>query len=130
MHVILLGENPSSWRGLKGKSPFCRGVLGLLLGALVVLALAVCGDPACAADDLHRDNLHLTGIVKNINSATGMVYVEVVSSSCVGMRIFRADDIGKLESFLNQEISFFIDSATCKDNNVHTILVSWGIKKW
>lgn len=77
-----------------------------------------------------EDELYLTGIVKNINPATAVVYVEVSSESCRGMRIFHVDDPGNLEKYVNMTISFYIDSSMCGDNKLHAILVPWGITTW
>ena len=98
-------------------------LLILFLG-IAVLGLSTIDRPACAEDELY-----LTGVIKSVNPVTGLVYAEVLSSSCQGMRIFRADQPEKMADYENQKISFFIDSNRCNDNAVHTISVSRGIRK-
>ncbi len=110
------------WRSVLTRQWFRR--VWIVVLCIAVLCVVVCGQPVYAVDELY-----LTGVVKNINPITGIVYVDVTSDSCRGMRIFRADDLGKLGNYVNQAISFYIDSSTCGDNNVHMILVSRGISK-
>lgn len=100
------------------------GLTAALLIAAVLFALAAGGRPVFA-----HDELRLTGVIKTINPANGLVYVEVGSQSCRGMRIFRADNLDTLSKLLGQRISFYIDSSTCSDNKVHTIVVSRGVGK-
>jgi hypothetical protein len=71
----------------------------------------------------------LTGIIKSVNAVTGLVTVEVVSSSCRGMRIFKADDLEKLEDYIEQNISFFIDSNKCEVKETYTIITARGLRK-
>ncbi len=101
-----------------------RGVLLVLSLVIALLGLSTIDRPAYAEDELY-----LTGIIKTVNQVTGVAYVEVVSSSCHGMRTFRADEPEKLGNLTGRKISFFIDSNRCRDDSVHTMLVSRGIRK-
>jgi hypothetical protein len=102
-----------------------RGLKIVLLAAAIIVAFALGGQPAFASSD----DLHLIGIVKTIDPRTGIIFVDVQSESCPGMRRFYADDLGAMGKYVNQTITFFIDSATCRDTAIHTIKVSRGIKK-
>jgi hypothetical protein len=99
------------------------GLLTILLAAAVLIAVSIGGQPALAFDELR-----LTGIVKTIDPKTNLVLMDVQSESCPGIRRFRADDLGALGRYMNQAITFYIDSSTCRDTAIHTILVSRGIK--
>jgi hypothetical protein len=95
--------------------------------AAVLCAVAVSGQPAVAADDL--DQLRVTGVIKGVNTGTGLVSVDVTSSSCNGMRVFKADKIEKLGAYVGQRVSFFINGDRCNATEVYTILVDRGLRK-
>ncbi len=101
-----------------------RGMLLVLSLVIALLGLSTIDRPAYAEDELY-----LTGIIKTVNQVTGVVYVEVVSLSCHGIRTFRADQPEKLANLIGTKVSFFIDSNRCRDDAVHTMLVSRGIRK-
>jgi hypothetical protein len=100
----------------------------IILGMLILL---IAGTMALSVPQqaFAEDELYLTGIVKSVNPGTGIVYVEVVSASCNGMRMFRADKLDELQKYIEQKISFFIDSDHCSADSVPVILVSRGISK-
>lgn len=102
------------------------GLTTAMVIASVLFALAV-SLPANASDTV--DQLRLTGTIKSVNAITGLVTVDVVSSGCLGMRTFKADDFEKLEDYLEQIISFFIDSNTCEMKETYTIITSRGLRK-
>jgi hypothetical protein len=102
-------------------------MLAALLVAVIMVALTMGGQPALATTD--PEYLYITGIVKSVNAATGLVTVDVMSSSCKGMRIFKANKLDKLESYMEQKVSFFIDSERCQIKEVHAILVERGLWK-
>jgi len=99
------------------------GVLVLLL-VFTVMVTSIVGERSAYAA---KDELRLTGIVKEIDPKTGIVFVDVQSESCPGMRRFYAEKTGAMDRYVDLTITFFIDSSTCRDASVHTILVSWGI---
>jgi len=103
------------------------GLFAVLLMGILLFAVTMSGQPAFAADEV----TYLTGIIKSVNSETGIVYVDVLSSSSSykGMRIFCADEPKKLERYLDERISFFIDNSKCRDRNMYTILVSRGVRR-
>jgi hypothetical protein len=75
------------------------------------------------------DELHLTGMVKSIDHNTRTVFVNVLSSSCPGMLRFAVDDAAALDDFVGQKISFFIDSSTCRSDQVYKMLPGWRAKR-
>jgi hypothetical protein len=99
-------------------------LFAVLLMAITLLALTVSSQPANAVDELY-----LTGTIKSINASTGIVTVNVTSSSCRGMRIFKADKLEKLEEYVEQNISFFIDSDKCAVKDIYTIITARGLRK-
>jgi len=103
------------------------GLFAVMLMGILLFALTMSGQPAFAADEV----TYLTGIIKSVNPGTGIVYVDVLSSSSSykGMRPFCADDLKKLEQYLDEKISFFIDNSRCRDRNMYTILVSRGVRR-
>ena len=103
------------------------GLFAVLFMGIALLALAMIGQPALAADD--HDQLQLTGTIKSVNAVTGLVTVDVVSSSCRGMRIFKADKLEKLEAYVDQKVSFFIDSNKCEVKETYTIITARGLRK-
>lgn len=68
------------------------------------------------------DELHLVGILKNMDPKKQIVTVDVKSSSCKGIRIFSVDNLLQLEDLLDQKISFYIDSNICKKDTVYKML--------
>jgi hypothetical protein len=103
------------------------GLFAVLFMGITLLALAMSGRPALAADD--HDQLQLTGTIKSVNAVTGLVTVDVASSSCSGMRIFKADMLEKLEAYVDQNVSFFIDSNKCEVKATYTIITARGLRK-
>jgi len=101
------------------------GRFAVLFTCLLLLALTI--QPGLAADYL--DQLRLTGTIKGVNAVTGFVTVDVVSSSCSGMRIFKADKLDKLEAFVDQKVAFFIDSNKCDVKETYTIITERGLRK-
>jgi len=101
--------------------------LPVLLIAVILLASAAIVRTALAADNL--DQLFVTGVIKSVNAGTGIVMVDVTSSSCHGMRIFKADKPDILEDYIEQRVSFFINSNRCEVKEVYTILVERGLRK-
>lgn len=112
---------------LNKSHPHGSGLPAVFFMVIVLLALTVTGQPALAAGDL--DQLQLTGVIKSVNAVTGLVTVEVASSSCRGMRIFKADKLDKLEEYVEQKVSFFIDSNRCNVKEIYTILTARGLRK-
>ena len=86
--------------------------LFLLLSAFLFLQVR----SASAADELF-----LTGIVKNVDSNTRTVLVDVKSASCHGIRKFAIDNVSEFEDYINEKLDFFIDSSTCRRDEVYRI---------
>jgi hypothetical protein len=124
MQIVKTNKTAVSRAGLKNGNPKRYGQLVIFVVAAVLIAFAAAAEPVFAADELL-----LTGIVKTIDPKTGLVFVDVGSESCPGIRRFYADDLNTLGKYVNKEITFRIDSSTCRDTAIHTILVSRGINK-
>lgn len=110
--------------GSDNSRPHSSGLLAALFMAIILLALIMSSQPAAAVDELY-----LTGTIKSVNAATGIVMVDVTSSSCFGMRVFKADRIDKLEGYIDTRASFFIDSSRCNVKETYTILTARGLRK-
>ena len=106
--------------------PHGRGLQAVILAALVLsaFALTILGQHAYAGEETT-----LTGIIKSVNLATGIVYVDVLSKTCPGMKVFKADKPDILAELINERITFHLDHTGCRDTAIHTILVSRGIRK-
>ncbi len=115
-----IGQKRTFRSGLRGG----RLVLDALFVGTVLLLLGMSVQVVDAGEDLD-----LTGVIKGFNPAKGIVYVDVTSKSCPGMRTFRVDKPSEVEKYIEEQITFQIDSEKCNDNTVHTILLSRGIRK-
>ena len=100
------------------------GLFAVLFMGIFLFALTMIGQPAFAVDELY-----LKGTIKSVNAVTGLVMVDVVSSSCSGMRIFKADKLEMLEAYVDQKVSFSIDSNKCEVKEIYTILTARGLRK-
>jgi len=90
---------------------------GVLIVTAIMAALLLNSRPVYSVDELH-----LVGIVKNINPKTGIVFVDVKSSSCLGMRKFKMDDTSEKDDLIGKKIEFTIDSSVC-DDDVHRMIL-------
>lgn len=91
-----------------------RYALVVLVAALVVGA----GNLAVAVDELY-----LCGIVKDVNSRSGTVTVDVRSSGCRGIRTFNLSSSINIASFkVDEKRCFFIDSNVCEANKTYSIM--------
>ena len=111
----------------KYSHPHSSFLIAILFMGIILHALTMGIQPAFAADNL--DQLHVTGVIKSVNAVTGLVTVDVASSSCHGMRIFKADDLEKLADYLEQNVSFFIDSSKCEVKETYAIITARGLRK-
>jgi len=107
--------------------PNGSGFFTVICMGIVLLLLTVSGRPALAA--LDYDQLQVTGVITSVNAVTGLVTVDVTSSSCQGIRTFKADKIEKLQEYVDQRVSFFIESDKCEVKEVYTILTARGLRK-
>jgi len=97
------------------------------LGVLLFLSIALLFlyvYPAHAADELY-----LTGFVKSVDPKINTVVVDVKSSPCEGLRTFTADNAAELDDFVDQKVTFMIDSATCKKDDVYKMFTVRRVKK-
>ena len=102
-------------------------LVAVLFVGIIFLVLTIGARTAFAAGE--TDQLYVTGIIKSVNPATGLVMVDVTSSSCHGMRTFKADNLDKLQAYIQQRISFFIDSNRCNVKETYTIVTARGLRK-
>jgi len=93
-----------------------RTIFALALAILVLSAFETI--PLANASD----ELFLSGVVRSIDSLSSTVTVDVKSQGCKGVRNFEADDVSVFEHRLGKTVSFFIDSSTCRDGEVYTII--------
>jgi hypothetical protein len=92
---------------LKGAA-FLSLLLGVFLGEL------------CA-----EEQLFLTGIVRSIDTARGILRIEVTSQVCRGLREFAVPQAAREdldETLIGKRLGFYIDSSTCERGKVYTIL--------
>ena len=75
---------------------------------------------------LAQDHLLLTGVVRSVDSKSGIIRVNVTSEGCRGLREFKvpADVAKDIEaSLVGKQMQFYIDSATCARGITYNILV-------
>jgi hypothetical protein len=75
------------------------------------------------------DELFLTGVVRSVDSKSGIVIVDVKSEGCHGVRSFRVDNVSDLDGLEGKKISFFINSSTCKGDEVYKMSLPGGKKR-
>jgi hypothetical protein len=67
------------------------------------------------------DELYLTGVVSTIDLRSGIVFVQVQSGNCRGLRKFRFDNTIDMEGLQGKKISFSINSSVCKAGEIYKI---------
>jgi len=69
------------------------------------------------------DELHLCGIVQEVDQAKGTAKINVLSASCPGVQIFKLAN-AQTGTILNvgEKKCFLIDSVYCADTFQHTIV--------
>lgn len=82
----------------------------------IVASLILTDFPVLAVDELY-----LTGILNSVDVKSGTVTVNVKSQSCPGPRRFRVENAADLEGEAGREITFFINSQSCKGTTVYTM---------
>lgn len=65
------------------------------------------------------DELFLTGVVKRVDSARGLVIVEIRSGSCPGTMTLKVRDIEEMSGSEGKKISFFINTSTCSTTELN-----------
>jgi hypothetical protein len=72
-----------------------------------------------------QDHLLLTGVVRSVDSNSGIIRINVTSEGCKGIRDFKApsDAAKDIEAtLLGKRMQFYIDSATCVSGRTYNIL--------
>lgn len=72
------------------------------------------------------DELYLSGIIKSYDKEKGLIWVDVRSESCRGIREFRVPESVRLDlgpSLIGQKIDFFINSSKCEQGKVYNMLL-------
>ena len=67
------------------------------------------------------DELEITGELVSVDVFEKMATVDVKTEGCQDISEFKVADPSELDGLEEKTISFYIDSATCVGNNVHTI---------
>jgi hypothetical protein len=68
------------------------------------------------------DELYLSGILRTVNTNSGIVVVDVKSQSCPGVRRFNFDKSEDLEGMEGKKISFSINSSVCSSGEIYKII--------
>ncbi len=72
------------------------------------------------------DELHLTGIIKSYDKEKGLIWVNVSSEGCRGLREFRVPESVRLDlepSLIGQRIEFQINSSRCEKDLVYNMIL-------
>ncbi|MEO0228297.1 MAG: hypothetical protein ABIL70_09645 [candidate division WOR-3 bacterium] len=72
------------------------------------------------------DELYLSGIIKSYDKEKGLIWVDVRSESCRGIREFKVPESVRLEldpSLIGQKIDFFINSSRCESGKVYNMFL-------
>ena len=80
---------------------------------------------SCVETGFAKDHLFLTGVVRSVDSSSGILRINVTSEGCTGMREFRVpeDGAGDLDaSLIGKRMDFYIDSTICERGRVYNIL--------
>ncbi len=73
-----------------------------------------------------QEKLNLTGIIRAVDSVTGIVKIEVTSENCKGLWNFKFPDYAKEDlnsSMVGRRIQFNIDSPACDPKRLHSIVL-------
>lgn len=65
------------------------------------------------------DELQLVGELQSVDVFSKIATVDVKTEGCQDVNEFKIDDVAELDGLEGKEISFYIDSSTCKDGKVH-----------
>lgn len=71
------------------------------------------------------DELYLTGVIKSYHKEKGLIWVDVRSEGCKGLREFRIPDSMRLDldpSLVGHRINFFINSPKCEPGHVYNLI--------
>lgn len=72
-----------------------------------------------------QDRLFLTGVVRSVDSISGIIKVNVTSEGCKGLRDFKTptDAAKDIEATLiGKRMQFYIDGATCVSGKTYNML--------
>ncbi|MBP9561021.1 MAG: hypothetical protein KBE27_04295 [Syntrophorhabdaceae bacterium] len=73
-----------------------------------------------------QDNLNLTGIIRSVDSVSGIVRIEVINERCRGLWNFKFPDYAKDDldnSMVGRRVQFTIDSPVCDPKRLHSIVL-------
>ncbi len=102
LYEVIMGKGQKYYRAFI----FLMIVASLILTAFPVLAV---------------DELYLTGTLNSVDVRSGTVTVNVKSQHCRGLRRFRAENVSDLEGEAGREITFFINSQSCRGGTIYTM---------
>jgi len=81
--------------------------------------------PLFVQTSVAQDHLFLTGIIRSVDSNSGIIRINVTSEGCRGLREFKEPEGEKDNmdaSLIGKQIQFYIDSAICERGKVYNIL--------
>jgi hypothetical protein len=94
-----------------------RGIFGSVVFLTLMLVFVL--------SSMAQDRLFLTGVVRSVDSISGIIRVNVTSEGCKGLREFKvpADAAKDIEATLiGKRMQFYIDSATCVSGKTYNML--------
>lgn len=65
------------------------------------------------------DELELTGELISVDVFSKIAVVDVKTEGCQEIKRFKVADISELDGLIEKQISFYIDSSTCKGNTLY-----------
>jgi hypothetical protein len=75
------------------------------------------------------DELYLRGIIKSYDKQKGIIWVNVLSEGCRGLREFRLPENAKEDldpSLIGQKIDFYINSSVCEKGKIYNMILKGG----
>jgi hypothetical protein len=102
---------------------FIRNAIGVIIVFFMLISL--CPQRSHAADNVTLDNLSLTGYVRSIDSANGIISLEITSEGCRGPRSFRVPEDSRDDldaSLIGKKLRFSIDSSKCERGRIYNIV--------
>ncbi len=97
---------------------------GLFLGIFMITLLVLNLGHVYAVDELF-----LNGIVKRVDVAKKTVTIDVLSTSCRGIRKFAVEKPLEFEDLEGDRIEYSIDSSTCRHDEIYSMLSYRRVKR-
>lgn len=100
---------------------FMRKKMWIILASFVLMSLCL-GTQTSLADGF----MSVAGIVRSVDSNTGIISLDVTSEGCRGLGSFKMPDNAKddlSESLIGKKRMFLIDSPRCERGKIHNIVL-------